>query len=215
MTDDALTEDYRQAGFGNRLGFGRAPALLVVDAVRAYLDPDAPLYAGVEAEIARCGRLIAGARAAGIPVIFTNVRFTPGGADGGWFFQKVDALRCFEGDNPLGAFAKGIDPRADEVIVTKQYPSAFFGTSLAPTLRAMSVDTCIVCGLTTSGCVRATALDALQHGFIPVVVPEACGDRDTGVQQANLFDLGQKYADVVPLEEVLAHLASIDRPGGG
>ncbi|MBK5912381.1 isochorismatase [Rhodothalassium salexigens] len=208
---DDLSADYAAAGFGNRLGFGRRPALILVDPVKAYVTPGAPLYAGVEAAVAACAELAEAARAAGVPVIFTRVRYMADGADGGRFYQKVAALACFAGDDaPLGAFAEPLAPRADEVVVTKQYASAFFGTSLAATLTAMAVDTCLIGGLTTSGCVRATALDALQHGFIPVVIPEACGDRDARVQAANLFDLGQKYADVVAMAEVLAHLR--DRP---
>ncbi|MEX1147476.1 MAG: isochorismatase family protein, partial [Sphingomonadales bacterium] len=153
--------------------------------------------------------LLAAARDAHIPVIFTNVRFTPGGADGGHFYRKVSALRVFDGNGPLGAFPPSLRPRGDEVVVTKQYASAFFGTSLASTLTAQGCDTVIITGYTTSGCVRATALDALQHGFIPVVVPEACGDRDLRVQNANLFDLGAKYADVVSEADVTAWLGTL------
>ncbi|GAK34573.1 N-carbamoylsarcosine amidase [Iodidimonas nitroreducens] len=198
-----LATDYAAAGFGNALGLGRRPALLVVDIVRAYLDPASPLFAGVDDAVAAAARLVEAAREARIPVIFTHVRYRPGGADGGLFYRKVGALHVFDAGSPLGDFPERPAPRADEVVITKQYASAFFGTSLASTLRAMGVDSCYICGLTTSGCVRATALDALQNGFIPLVVPEACGDRDARVQEANLFDLGQKYADIVPIDAAL------------
>lgn len=204
-----LAADYAAAGFGNSLGPGTRPALLAVDIVRAYLDPESPLYAGVEDTVAAAARLVDAARDAGIPVIFTAVRYTPGGADGGLFYRKVAALRVFDAGSPLGEFPDRPAPRDDEIVVTKQYASAFFGTALASTLRAMGVDCCYICGLTTSGCVRATALDALQSGFIPRVVPEACGDRDPRVQDANLFDLGQKYADIVPLESALDAFQSL------
>jgi len=207
--DKDLAADYAAAGFGNSLGAGARPALLVVDVVRAYLDPDSPLYAGVEDAVAAAARLVDAARAAGLPVIFTNVRYAPGGADGGLFYRKVAALRVFDAGSPLGAFPDSPAPRDDEIVVTKQYASAFFGTSLASTLRAMGVDCCYICGLTTSGCVRATALDALQSGFIPRVVPEACGDRDPRVQEANLFDLGQKYADIVSIDVALEAIQSL------
>lgn len=204
-----LQDDYDKAGFGKRLGFGRRPALLVVDFVRAYLEPGSPLYAGVEEPRRRCEELLRAARDAGITICHTNVRYSRGLADGGLFVRKVEALKVFEGDSPLGAFAEGLDPLPGEPVITKQYASGFFGTSLASTLNAAGVDTVLIAGLTTSGCVRATALDAMQCGFVPVVVREAVGDRDPHPHEANLFDLGAKYADVVGLEEVLGYLGQI------
>ena len=193
----ALDEDYARAGFGGRLAFGRRPALLVVDVVRAYTAKDSPLYAGVEAALASTLRLIGAARTGGAPVIYTSVVYQAGGVDGGLFYRKVPALRLFDQGSPYGAFCEGVTPRPDEVVVTKQYASAFFGTSLASTLRALEVDTVVLCGFSTSGCVRASALDALQNGFAPFLVRQACGDRDPRVQAANLFDLQAKYAEVV------------------
>ena len=207
MTDDGLVEDYRQAGFSNRLGFGQHPALVVVDFCQAYLDPDSPLYAGVEDARESCKRLLAAARTAQVPVLHTRVEFQPGGADGGIFFRKVGALECFVRGNPLGNYGEGLEPADDEVVVVKQYASGFFGTSLASTLTSLGTDTLIITGVSTSGCVRATALDACQHGFIPIVVRDACGDRDQRVHEANLFDLDAKYADVVSEQEVLDYLS--------
>ncbi|WP_420638447.1 isochorismatase family protein [Candidatus Poriferisocius sp.] len=204
---DPLAEDYRRAGFSNRLGFGAAPALVVVDFCRAYLDEDSPLYAGVEEARRSCVRVLVAAREAGVPVLHTRVEFQPGGADGGIFFRKVAALECFVRGNPLAAFGEGLEPAEGEVVVTKQYASAFFGTSLAPTLTAMGIDTLMIAGVSTSGCVRATAVDACQNGFIPIVIRDACGDRDPSVHDANLFDLDAKYADVVSEQEALNHLA--------
>lgn len=211
---ERLEEDYRQAGFGQGLQPGDRPALLVIDFVRAYLDPDCPLYAGVEEPLARCRQLLGGAREAGIPVLHTNVAFTPGGVDGGVFYRKVGALRYLHRGSPYGAFAEGLEPRDDEPVVTKQYASAFFGTSLASTLTALGIDTVFIAGLTTSGCIRASAVDATQHGFLPFVVREAVGDRDPGPHEANLFDLQAKYAEVVSLEAALGHLAALRRPAG-
>ena len=208
MTDDGLAEDYRQAGFSNRLGFGDHPALVMVDFCQAYLDPDSPLYAGVEDARESCIRLLAAARSAQIPVLHTRVEFQPGGADGGIFFRKVTALECFVRGNPLAEYGDGLEPADDEVVVVKQYASGFFGTSLASTLTSLGVDTLIITGVSTSGCVRATALDACQHGFVPIVVRDACGDRDQRVHEANLFDLDAKYADVVSEQEVLDFLAA-------
>ncbi|HEX3792485.1 MAG TPA: isochorismatase family protein [Pseudonocardiaceae bacterium] len=202
-----LDEDYRRAGFGGRLGAGGSPAVLVVDAVRAYLRPESPLYAGVEQPVGHCVELAAAARAAGVPVLLTRVEFEPDGRDGGLFFRKVAALRAFVTGSPDGAFADGLRAEGD-IVVTKQYASAFFGTSLASTLVALRVDTLLVCGLTTSGCVRASAMDALNHGFRPLVVAEAVGDRDSAVHRANLFDLDQKYADVLSMRDASAVLSS-------
>lgn len=198
-----LAEDYRGSGFGAGLGCGDAPALLVVDLVRAYLVDGSPLRAPVEDAAAASVALIGAAREAGLPVLFTRVSYRPGGVDGGLFRRKIPALRVFEEGDPLGDFAEGAAPEPGETVVTKQYASAFHGTSLAATLTASRIDTLLICGFTTSGCIRATATDALQHGFRPLVVDEACGDRDRRLHEANLLDLEAKYADVVSLESAL------------
>jgi len=207
MSDD-LAENYKGAFDGN-LPFGQRPALLIVDFVVAYLDPSSPLYAGVEDALASNQRLLAAARKAGIPVLFTNVVYTPGGADGGVFYRKVPALRLFDKGSPLGAFPASLQPREGELVISKQYASSFFGTHLAATLTAQGIDTLLITGLSTSGCVRATALDACQHGFLPFVVREACGDRHPSPHEANLFDLQAKYAEVISEAEALAHLQAL------
>lgn len=202
-----LQADYLQAGFGTRLGWGSRPALLVVDMCRAYVDDQAPLYAAAAADAYRnADRLAAVARRHRRPVVFTRVEYAAGGVDGGHFFRKVPALRCFEVGNPLAEFTDLVRPMSGDVIVTKQYASAFFGTSLAATLNALGVDTVVIAGVSTSGCVRASALDALQHGFVPIVVADACADRDPRPHDSNLFDLQAKYADVVTMDDALAHL---------
>ncbi len=203
--DSELAANYAGA-FDGRLPFGQHPALLIVDFVMAYLDPASPLYAGVEDALASNERLLAAARAAGIPVIFTNVVYSPGGADGGIFYRKVPALRLFDRGSPYGAFPETLEPRAGELVITKQYASAFFGTILAAKLRDMGVDTLLITGLSTSGCVRATALDACQYGFLPFVVREACGDRHPGPHEASLFDLQAKYAEVISEGDAMQHL---------
>lgn len=208
MTQKDLAENYRKGGFSGRIGFGERPALVIVDFVMAYLEPSSPLYAGVEGTLASCAGLLAKARDTETPVIFTKVEYMPGGADGGVFYRKVPSLKVFDRGSPLGAFPPELAPRDHEIVVTKQYASAFFGTSLASTLATLGVDTVLVAGLTTSGCVRATALDAMQYGYIPIVVREAVGDRDPRPHEANLFDLQAKYADVLAEAEVLDWLAT-------
>ena len=198
--DPAVQSDLQSnyaGAFDGRLPFGSRPALLIVDVVQAYLDPASPLYAGVEEALACNVRLLEAARASSIPAVFTNVVYQAGGKDGGLFYRKVPALRLFQAGSPLGAFPPGLQPRYGEIVVSKQYASAFFGTSLASTLHAQGIDTLLITGFSTSGCVRASALDALQSGFIPFVVREACGDRHPGPHEANLFDLQAKYAEVV------------------
>lgn len=200
-------------GFDGRLLPGDRPALLVIDLVKAYVTPGSPLYADYEAPRQACIELLAMCRGSAMPIVFTNVSYAPGGRDGGVFFRKLPALECFEqGVHPgLCEFVDGIQPRKGELVITKQYASAFFGTTLASTLCALSVDTLLICGLSTSGCVRASAVDCCQHGFIPLVVREAVGDRAPGPHEANLFDLQAKYAEVVSLEQVRGYLAQLAR----
>jgi len=208
---DSLQQRYSGTGWGGTLEPGLRPALIVVDFVQAYLRPGSPLYAGVEAARDACVRLLQSARDAGVPVVHTNVRFQAGGRDGGVFFRKLPALRCFEqgGEPVLGDFDPALEPRADELVITKQYASAFFGTSLASTLTSLGVDTLVIAGVSTSGCIRATAVDACQHGFVPLVVRDAVGDRHPAPHEANLFDLQAKYAEVVSLAQAQAYLARL------
>jgi maleamate amidohydrolase len=207
-----LQQNYKGA-FDGSLGFGVAPALILVDFVEAYFDRESPLYAGVEDAMASALRVRTAARQAGIPVFYTNVAYHEGGADGGIFFRKVPALEVFVAGNPLGAWPKGLEPAKDEYVVTKQYPSAFFGTSLAATLTANGIDTLIITGLTTSGCIRATCVDTVSNGFIPIVVADACGDRHESPHKANLFDMRAKYADVVDEASAISYLENLANAG--
>lgn len=191
--------------------------MLVVDVVRAYLDEGAPFAdteGRFEAARASAQRVVEAARAAGHPVVFTVVTLAPGAVDAGWFAVKVPGLTAFEEGSAYAGFPDAPAPRRGEVVVSKQYASAFFGTSLASTLRARGIDTTYVLGFSTSGCVRASALDALQHGFRPLVVADACGDRDATTQEQNLFDLDAKYADVISEADAIAQLTAIHPAGG-
>jgi maleamate amidohydrolase len=201
-----LEADYKAAGFGNALGFGSRPALLLIDWCRAYLEHDSPLYAGVEAVLEATLPLVAAARHARIPIVFTRVDYeTP--ADGGLFRRKIAALSCFEHGNPLADFPAELPPAPGDIVITKHYPSAFFGTPLAATLAGLRVDCLLISGLSTSGCVRASAVDALCHGFAPLVVSDCVGDRSREVHEANLFDLAAKTADLVSSADAIAWLS--------
>jgi maleamate amidohydrolase len=200
-----LAANYSKA-YSNRVGFGKSPALILVDFAQAYFDKECDLYAGVEDALASALRVREAAHAAGIPVILTEVSYQQGGINGGRFFEKAKPLRAFVKGERTADFADGLTPRPDEIIVTKQYPSAFFGTSLASTLTAGGIDSVILTGLTTSGCVRASCVDSMSYGFRTSVVREACGDRHPAPHEANLFDMNAKYADVISETEALDHL---------
>jgi maleamate amidohydrolase len=193
--------------FSGRLGWGTSPALVVVDLVRAYTERGGPFaLPDAGAAVAATRQLVDAARSHGRLVVWTVVRYAAGLEDAGLFVHKVPALACFVEDAPGGWGELALKPGAGEPVVVKQYASAFFGTSLASTLRVAGADTVVVTGVSTSGCVRATAMDALNNGFRPMVVREACADRTTAVHDANLTDLDAKYADVVGVEDALAHL---------
>ncbi len=206
MTDTS-PDDFAE-GFAGSLRPGARPALLVVDMMRAYFDPGSPFCLPDDACVTAAAEVLAAARQAGVPVLHTVVRFGPDAADGGLFVQKVPALRLLVGDAPLGQPVPAVAPLPEETVVVKQYASAFFGTSLASTLRSLGVDTVVITGVSTSGCIRATAVDALQLGFVPLVVREAVGDREPAVHDASLYDLQAKYAEVVSQADATAYLSS-------
>jgi maleamate amidohydrolase len=209
MSDEQAREVYEQAGLGQAVTRGSNPAVLVIDFSCGFTDPACTLGADMTAEVGATRRLLDAAREKGLPVVFTTIGFERSGKDGGLWLQKVPAL----GDLELGGRWVDIDPRLDrrddEPVVVKKGASGFFGTNLASILVTQGVDTVILCGATTSGCVRATAIDLLQYGW-PTLVPRECvGDRAQAPHDANLFDIQAKYADVVPLEEALAYVASV------
>ena len=203
-------EDNYTGVFDGKAGFGRNPAVVVIDFTLAYTTPGSPFFAeGVVRAVADTVPLLQGARAAGIPVIHTKVMYHPSGADGGWFVRKVPALRKLVPGELLAEIDPIVAPLAEEVVIVKQYPSPFFGTPLAPMLVTLGVDTLILAGCSTSGCVRAGALDGVQHGYRVIVPRECVGDRHDGPHDANLFDINAKYGDVVGRDEVIQYLANL------
>ncbi|HGM5858174.1 TPA: N-carbamoylsarcosine amidohydrolase [Serratia marcescens] len=205
--NDTLSDNYRGV-WGQRIGFGRRPALLAIDFMQAYTTEGAPLFApGVVSAVEESRELLGCARRTGIPVIHTHIRYHAGHfADGGLWVKKAPVMKDMVAGNPLAAFCPPVAPLADEVVLSKQYASAFFGTALAPLLVAQGIDTLLMIGCSTSGCIRASAVDAVQHGFRAMVVRECVGDRHPGPHEANLFDIDSKYGDVVHKREALDYL---------
>jgi maleamate amidohydrolase len=214
VSDERARQVYDRAGLGQSVTLGSRPAVLVVDFSCGFTDPECTLGADMTAEVEATRQLLDAARAKGLPVVFTTIGYEPSLKDGGLWLQKVPSL----GDLQVGGRWVEIDPRLepreDETIVLKKGASAFFGTNLASILISQQIDSVILCGATTSGCVRATAIDLLQYGF-PTLVPRECvADRAQAPHDANLFDIQAKYADVVPLDDVLAYVESVpDRAG--
>jgi maleamate amidohydrolase len=209
MSDEEARRVYTAARLGQAVTMGDRPAVLVVDFSCGFTDPACALGSDLSAEVEATRRLLDAARVKGLPVIFTTIGYEPSLADGGLWLQKVPAL----GDLQVGGDWVEIDPRLerreDETVVLKKGASAFFGTNLAAILVSQRIDSVVLCGATTSGCIRATAIDLLQYGF-PTLVPRECvGDRAQAPHEANLFDIQAKYADVVPLEDAIAYVESV------
>jgi len=211
MTDrtDDVAADLREAGFGARVPRGSSPVVIVVDPVRAYIEPTSPLYAGVEDAVAAVARLVDTARQAGVPVVTTVMGLSDAARDGGAFYRKVPALASLVDGSPLGAVIADLAPGADEVVIRKRGPSAFFGTGLAALLTSWRIDTVVLAGFTTSGCIRASATDAMQHGFTTIVVREAVGDRHPAPHEANLVDIEGKIGEVALLDDVRRWLRAL------
>jgi maleamate amidohydrolase len=206
----------RFAGFHGRAGFGRRPALLVVDVSLAFTDPGSPLACDLDQAVTAIQRLLAESRRAGFPVVYTTVSYGEGERRAAAaFIAKVPALLTLEAGSRWVKIDPRIAPHPGEPVLNKLFASAFFGTPLASLLAAEGCDSVIVTGASTSGCVRATVVDALQHGYRPIVPREAVGDRDPQAHAANLYDMDAKYADVVSLEEVVAHLQELAAVGSG
>ena len=201
-------------GFGGDLPFGKRTALILIDLMHAYFEEDSPLCLPSRDCLHSASRVLEAARESGVLVIHTKVVLGPGGVDGGVFVQKIPALRGFIGENRMNELMPEVAPLTTELVIVKQYASAFSGTSLAATLQASGVDTLLVTGVSTSGCVRATGVDAIQHGFIPKVVRDAVGDRADGPHEANLYDLQAKYADVISELDAVNYLSTL-APGDG
>ena len=200
----------RHAGFHGRAGFGRKPALLVVDVNLAFTSPESPLVCELDDVVAAIQRLLGETRRAGFPVVYTTVSYGEGDkVAAAAFIDKIPALLTLEAGSRWVEIDPRIAPLPREPVLNKLFASAFFGTPLASLLAAAGCDSVIVTGASTSGCIRATVVDALQHGYRPVVPREAVGDRNPAAHEANLYDIDTKYGDVVSVDDVIAHLGEL------
>jgi nicotinamidase-related amidase len=209
---------YARAGFGAEVERGARPALVVVDLSRGFTEPQFPTGSDLSDQVAATRSLLEAARGAGAPVFFTTIAYEPGDETSLAWLRKAPGLAVLAAGSELVDLDPRLEPREGEALIVKKGASAFFGTDLAERLREAGVDTVVVAGATTSGCVRASVVDAVQHGFPALVVREAVGDRAQAPHDANLFDIAAKYGDVVSLGEAIAYLSTAsvaaDLPGG-
>lgn len=205
---------YAKIGFSERIGFGSRPAVLVIDMCRGITEAGNPMHIDMDEHIGHINAILDAARAAAAPVIFFTVEYHPDHTDGGWFARKVPLVKGLL----AGSEASQIDPRlpmaAGDHLIKKKFPSAFYGTHLQSLLTHLGVDTTILAGNSTSGCVRATAIDAISGGFRPIVARECVADRAPLSHAVNLFDIDSKYGDVVAAGEVIAHLVRLAPAAG-
>ena len=210
----AAGAEYERKGFSARSGYGTRPALLVVDFINGFTDPGTGLGGDYGAELEVTADLLEEFRARALPVFFTTVAYEPHLRDGGRFVAKVPALSILVKGSTWVKVDDRIRPRSSEPVVLKKYASAFFDTRLDMELQGLGVDTVVIVGCTTSGCIRASAIDSMQHGFRTVVVRDAVGDRARTPHEVNLFDIDAKYGDVVSSRDVLEYLRGLGERGG-
>ena len=198
-------------GFGQRGGgVGSRPALVIIDMSNGFTDPASPLVCDLDETVEAIRKLLEAARAAEIPVVYTTVSYGEGDkVTAKAFIEKLPALLTLEAGSRWVEIDPRVGPLPDEPVLSKLFASAFHGTALSSFLAAEGCDSLIVTGASTSGCIRATAVDALQHGYRPVVPREAVGDRNPTAHEANLYDIDAKYGDVVSVDEVVAHMEEI------
>ncbi len=206
---DEQDRKYRNAGFGRLVPRGKVPAILVVDFSYGFTDTQYPTAADMTSQIEATRRLTDAARDKGFPVIYTTIAFQPWERDTLAWLKKAEGMKALMAGTRLVEIDQRTGIKQADPVIVKHGASAFFGTNLAALLTSARVDTLVVTGATTSGCVRASAVDAVQSGF-NVLVPHNCAaDRAQGPHEASLYDMHQKYADVTDAEEILDWLDKI------
>ena len=206
---DKTLESYKSKGFASRSGYGKRPGLLIVDFINGFTDPTSPLGGDFSSQLDATNALLDAFRAQALPIAYTVVEYEHDYRDAGVFIEKVPSLAVLKKGSHMVEVDERIKPLPGEYIVSKRYASSFFGTNLDTWFRNHGVDTCVIVGCTTSGCVRASAVDSLQYGYRTVVVRDGCGDRAEGPHEANLFDIDAKYGDVISLDECLAYVGGL------
>ncbi|WP_424930005.1 isochorismatase family protein [Amaricoccus tamworthensis] len=201
------TDIYRNQKMGGMIGKGRRTALIIVDFVNGFIDPE--VFGGGNTRDAAEATVpvLEAFRARNLPVVFTRIVYADDGSDAGIWCEKVPRLRELTDSSPASHVIDMLKPRAGETVIRKTQASAFFDTNLGSLLRGLNVDAVAVAGATTSGCVRATVVDAISANFRPTVITDCVGDRALGPHEANLFDMRQKYANLVTSGELDALLA--------
>jgi nicotinamidase-related amidase len=201
---------FRKRGFSRTIGFGQRPAVIVIDIIGAFTDPDLPLGTNLDGIIEQTNRILGPARAAKVPVFFSSVAYEDEDLrDAGIWALKQAGVMTLRAGTPEVEVDKRLGQRPGEALIMKKYASCFFGTDLVTRLHTLKIDTLILTGCTTSGCVRATAVDGLQYGFRVMVPKEAVGDRAAPAHEQSLFDLNAKYADVISVDDVLAYFSRL------
>jgi maleamate amidohydrolase len=212
--DDATRKLYEERGLGGRQGAGKRPALVVVDLNRGFTDPASPLHCDADGAVEATARLLAAAREAHCPIAFTTIEYDESGRRvAKAFIDKVPSLLTLAAGTPWPQIDERIEPQPGEPVLLKLFASAFFSTPLAPMLAAAQCDTVVVTGASTSGCVRATAVDGMQYGYRVVVPREAVADRAVGPHEASLFDIDAKYGDVLSTDETIDLLLAAEFTG--
>ena len=206
---EEVAEIYRQAGITGTVGFGKSPAILIVDLTRGFTQPEFQLGTDLSDVVNNNANLLEKARQKKRPIFFSVNEFREDMKDAGIWVEKLPGIKNLVMGTAQVEIDPRLDPKPEDYIISKRFPSCFFGTTLATSLVALRVDTLVVTGTTTSGCVRATVVDALQYGFRTIVPKECVGDRAQAPHEANLFDMGMKYADVISLGEVLDYLNTL------
>jgi maleamate amidohydrolase len=202
-------EIYARSGIGHRVGFGRRPALVVVDLQNGFTDPACPVGGELGEVLDATASLLGEARRLELPIVFTAVGFDAAERETLTWLRKMPGLRALEAGSHWCEIDARVAPVAGEPVYVKRASSAFFGTPLLTFLTAAGVDTVVVTGCVTSGCVRATTIDAVSYGLRPIVPEECVGDRAAVPHATNLFDIDAKYADVLPLADVVGSLHRI------
>lgn len=206
---ERLRTEFRAKGLGGRIGFGKRPALLVIDLIRGFTDKRSPLAGDLHAQLQATQQLLTHAREADVPVIFSTVAYDADLQEAGKWIRKIPSNSWLVEGSEWVELDERLGRRDDEMLLVKKYASCFFGTDLAARLISRGVDTVVIVGCTTSGCVRATAVDACSYGFHTVVVEEGVGDRAELPHLASLFDIDNKYGDVVNLEDASSYLQHV------